>query len=903
MTSSASSNPGSRSSQRFLRPVLLAIVAAAFLLVPTAQASAADFLLEVNVTGEGNVGCKANGGPIEGCEAEFEEGTQVTVIAEPETGSEFLEWLGECDSTSENECEVEMNADKTIEAVFGFEELELAVETEGNGEGVVECEVEFGPTEPCLESESYPYGSEVTLYAVPAEGSEFVEWGGDCAGPEPECNLTLEEPLSVSADFEPGPLVALNIEEPGTGEGTISCEANEGPAEACQAEYPQGTQLRLVAKAQPGSEFVEWGGECDVLIGNECEVEITEEKTLEATFDAKPPVSLTVNLEGEGEGEVQCEVNSGPLETCEAEYPEGTELALVALAETGSEFAGFSAGTGSATGCATTPCEFTLAEDSTVTATFDLEPTPEFTLEVEVEGTGSGTVTSVPPGFECPPTCSAEFAEGTTVILVAEPDPGSEFVEWIGCEAEPSPGECEVTMGEDKEVIAVFDLIEFTLEVEVEGTGSGTVTSSPPGIDCGAECEAEYLEGEEVTLTAVADPGSEFTGWTGCDVEPSAEECEVTMDADKVVTATFEPEPTPKFTLKVKKTGTGTGKVESTSPVSPKIVCGSECEKEFDEGTKVTLSQSADPGSEFVKWTGACTGSGACEVTMSAAKEVTAEFKLKATPKFTLKVKKEGTGTGTVTSSPAGINCGATCSAEFDEGTEVTLSAAASAGSEFSGWSGGGCTGVGTCKVTMSAAKEVTATFDLEPPSEFALTVVPAGTGSGTVTSSPAGINCGVDCSEAYAAGTEVTLAATPTSGSTFSGWSGACTGAGACKVTMSQARSVTATFAKESPPPPPGTASVASTAKVKSGKALLKLTCKGEGPCKGSLKLTAKIKSGGKTKNKTIGKGSFSLAAGARATLKVKLSGPAKRAVAKKPLKAKVSGSGVRSSTVKLKK
>jgi hypothetical protein len=75
------------------------------------------------------------------------------------------------------------------------------------------------------------------------------------------------------------------------------------------------------------------------------------------------------------------------------------------------------------------------------------------------------------------------------------------------------------------------------------------------------------------------------------------------------------------------------------------------------------------------------------------------------------------------------------------------------------------------------------------------LTVATSGNGSGTVGSSPAGINCGATCSHAYATGTGVTLTATPASGSVFSGWSGACSGTGACNVTMSQARSVTATF------------------------------------------------------------------------------------------------------------
>lgn len=78
----------------------------------------------------------------------------------------------------------------------------------------------------------------------------------------------------------------------------------------------------------------------------------------------------------------------------------------------------------------------------------------------------------------------------------------------------------------------------------------------------------------------------------------------------------------------------------------------------------------------------------------------------------------------------------------------------------------------------------------------YTLTVTKSGTGSGTVTSSPAGISCGTDCSENYASGTSVTLTASASSGSTFGGWSGDCTGASTCAITMSQARSVTAPFA-----------------------------------------------------------------------------------------------------------
>ena len=163
---------------------------------------------------------------------------------------------------------------------------------------------------------------------------------------------------------------------------------------------------------------------------------------------------------------------------------------------------------------------------------------------------------------------------------------------------------------------------------------------------------------------------------------------------------------------------------------------------------------------------------------------------------FRLSVVNSGTGTGTVTSNPSGINCGSDCTNTYNSGTNVTLTATPATGSTFAGWSGGGCSGTGACTVTMSQANTVTATFNTVPAQSYALTVTKDGTGSGTVTSDPAGINCGSDCTNTYNSGTNVTLTATPATGSTFAGWSGGgCSGTGTCTVTMDQAKTVTATF------------------------------------------------------------------------------------------------------------
>jgi Divergent InlB B-repeat domain/PASTA domain len=158
-----------------------------------------------------------------------------------------------------------------------------------------------------------------------------------------------------------------------------------------------------------------------------------------------------------------------------------------------------------------------------------------------------------------------------------------------------------------------------------------------------------------------------------------------------------------------------------------------------------------------------------------------------------LTTAKAGSGSGSVTSSPAGINCGGTCSFTFAHGSSITLHAGASAGSAFAGWSGGGCSGTGSCTVKLDADKTVTATFVVRR----SLTVTKTGTGSGTVTSSPAGINCGATCSAQFTDGAAVTLAAAPAAGSRFTGWSGGCSGTGTCGLTMSANRSASATFAK----------------------------------------------------------------------------------------------------------
>lgn len=145
---------------------------------------------------------------------------------------------------------------------------------------------------------------------------------------------------------------------------------------------------------------------------------------------------------------------------------------------------------------------------------------------------------------------------------------------------------------------------------------------------------------------------------------------------------------------------------------------------------------------------------------------------------YLLSLERSGSGQGSISSSPSGIQCGSDCSETYPAGTAVTLTASAATGSTFGGWSGA-CSGTAsTCNVTMGGIRNVGALFTLAPTSRL-LTVSKSGSGSGSISSAPAGLNCpAVNCSAAsvsFSSAAAITLTATPAVGSTFGGWSGAC--------------------------------------------------------------------------------------------------------------------------------
>jgi uncharacterized repeat protein (TIGR02543 family) len=206
----------------------------------------------------------------------------------------------------------------------------------------------------------------------------------------------------------------------------------------------------------------------------------------------------------------------------------------------------------------------------------------------------------------------------------------------------------------------------------------------------------------------------------------------------------------------------GSGRVRG-----PNVECAiATCSVRYRRGTRINLNAVPEDGWVFTGWSGACTGTAECIVTMDSAKSVTANFQ----PMYVLSVSVAGPGLVTV--SPPNANCSSAfpCMQRYVVGTNVTLTAATGTQFIFDGWSGA-CTGTTpVCTITMDGNKSVIANTRIRPSTlSVGLDVAPGA--GGHVTSVPAGIDCPGDCSEPYSTETNVTLTATADPGSVFTGW------------------------------------------------------------------------------------------------------------------------------------
>ena len=381
------------------------------------------------------------------------------------------------------------------------------------------------------------------------------------------------------------------------------------------------------------------------------------------------------------------------------------------------------------------------------------------TLKVNIAGSGSGEVLSLgyepgTPAIECsgPPasgTCENTF-EGF-VSIGAVPAPGSKFVSWsftkgvAAAFCDGSVEEKEFAEEYDKEngeiglegacfaeggtveITATFTKENPNLKLTIE-EGSGTVVSSPAGLECSGvavkSCEAKLPVGK-VTLTASPAPGYLFKGWKGCETGGvNGRQCTVTVD---------EVEPPTMVGVKfVKAWKLDASKsipngIFSTSPGG--VNCGFGCNSSSALYKEVALTLKTKPAKhfhfvEFTSGTGSATVCNGVKTETCAIPTITEDSAIKEVyaedAKNTLTLKKEGGGQGFIKTKPTSINCGYTCTAakgEFyaNETAEVTVTL--NKGTTSVTWvkGAGGCTTgskVLTCTVPMSSSAELVAKLD-----------------------------------------------------------------------------------------------------------------------------------------------------------------------------------------------
>jgi uncharacterized repeat protein (TIGR02543 family) len=705
------------------------------------------------------------------CEADFEEGTMITLTAEPDTSSVFAGWGGACSGTTPV-CEVTVDAATSVTATFTLKTYTVSVSKAGAGDGTVTGNgINCGTGAGC--TVTVDHGTMISLTATPVTLNNFVGWGGACSGTA-TCDLTITADTTISAAFALDDL-SLIVTRGGNGAGTItSTPTGINCPGTCTFVFQANQVVTLTAAAAGSSTFMGWGAPCSGT--GDCVVTMDAAKTVTGTFTLKSYVLDVTKTGSNGTGTVSSDpagITCGPGASpdCSEPYNHGSVVELTATPSASSNFTGWSSG-GGCTG--TAPCDVTVTAATTVNAVFTLK---QYALTTST--TTGGSITSAPAGIACPGDCSQPYNHGTTVSLSMTEDPGYTFMGWGGdCSG---TGACTVNMTQARNVTATFQINSYNLDVTV--TGMGTVAHTG-NISCPGDCTGTYTHGTDVTLTHDAADGWTFTGWGGACMGQGLGSCTVDMTQARSATATFTIN---SYALNVSfpAGNTGTGTVTATN-----ISCPGDCTDNFTHGTVVSVTQVPNGNSDFTGWGGGvCTGTAGCSVTMTQARSVTAGYALK---NYNLDIVVAGTGTVTAPQ----INCGIDCQGTYPHGTDVTLAQMAGPGFQFTGWNGGGCSGTGACVVDMTMAYTVTATFT----PLYTLQVNKDGNGVGTVASSPAGtINCGGDCNETALAGAAYTLVPTPTlPGNEFAGWNGGgCSGLGNCMTTPTANTTVTATFNK----------------------------------------------------------------------------------------------------------
>lgn len=357
-----------------------------------------------------------------------------------------------------------------------------------------------------------------------------------------------------------------------------------------------------------------------------------------------------------------------------------------------------------------------------------------------------------------------------------------------------------------------------TITAGTGSTGTGTVVSTPAGISCTitgttttGTCTTSFPGDASVSFAMSTGTNTTFSGWGGDCTGTTA--CTFVTSQPRNVSVNLR-----SFrTLTVSASGSGNGTITAPGAVINCVwrfgsASSGPCTAQIPDGAAVTLTATAEAGSQFVGWNGECTTVNGtnCSLTMNANKAPVATFRALTTYRITAGL---GSGTGTVTSSPSGMICtvtgaavSGTCSLTVPAGTNVSFVATGNSGSTWRVWDGVCANATATCALTAPQLPgDVPIRVGFDQLVTLRVDIAPTSTGTGQLNGtglffcSINGTTPSVPCEQSYPAGTSVTVTASRTGFTDFVAWGGACANAGsnaACTLTVNSNQVATVRFA-----------------------------------------------------------------------------------------------------------
>ncbi len=817
------------------RHVLTAVVAVAALSAcskggstpptPITEPQAARVALSVSGSGTGSgrvvstpsgIDCVMSAGAASGaCTARFSPGTVVTLASVPTETSVFIAFSGDCALAT---CQTTMEAPRVVTATFVPNVLSVVPNAASVGGGRVvsspagiDCLMNGPAAGVGTCSATFPLNTAVTLLQEPTAGAVFQSWSAACTGNP--CLVTMSGQRTVDVTYRvpaaPG-IIMVTAGGNGVGQVTsvpegIACSISAGAATgSCSAVFASGIVVALNAMSSGNGSFAGYSGSCS---GTTCTATVVPGATtaVAATFVAAAmPSTLTVTASPASRGRgtissspagISCTVSDGVTSgVCSLSVAVGSVVTLTQSPTGNTLFQGWSGD------CVGNPCQLTMTQSRVGEVTYRVPP-PGI-VAITGSGTGNGAVTSSPSGIACTVTagvtsgiCSASFEAGSSVTLIGGASSGGSFDGFTGsC----TGGTCvlPISSGVTSAVSVGYTAAPQRLTVAPGSgsAGSGVVTSTPAGISCvlsgsstSGTCSALFPHNTIVTLQQATTGNAVFNGWAGdCTADP----CQLATTQPRTALVIFRTQG-----ITISGGGTGTGTVTSSpSGISCVItagVVGGTCSTTFPPNTLVTLTATPAGINSFAGYTGACNGP-TCSVTMVTGAMATVTAQFAAPPTLTIATVSGSEGGGTITSAPIGISCAltyiatsGTCVNAFALNTSVTLTQTATGGSVFVYWLGA-CAAAGTantCTLPLSQSRTVQALYRLAVPGSVTVNVG-TGTGSGSVSSSPGGLACSIAngskggiCRAIFPVGSTLSLLPIASAGSTFTGFSGSCSG------------------------------------------------------------------------------------------------------------------------------